>query len=353
MLRTVGLAAALTLTSLIGCAKKPETGADGLKATAEVKTVVLADAMLDRTVTAYGGVEFAPGGEHTLSAPVEAKVAEVLVTAGSPVSAGQTLIVLTASAQTQIELKKAADDARTEQDVYDRAVRLKALGIDSNADVESARATNVTAQATLSSLHARASGLTITSPVSGAVETLTAAPGDLVATGASLGKVGQLSATRLRLGVEPTAAAVKAGDAVRLGQTGGGGVSHTGVVVGIDPQLDPQTRLASVLVDARGVSFPPGTALKGEIVTGHASGPVAPYGAIYYDADQPYVLVVDKGVAHHRNVQLGARQGDRVELVGGVHAGERIVSEGGASLDDGAAVKEAPAAPPAGEKDAG
>ena len=345
-------AAAVTLAALAGCAKKADDSADDVKATAEVKTAVLADAALDRTVTAYGGVEFAPGGERTLSAPVEARVAEVRVTAGAPVSAGQVLIVLAPSPQTQIDLKKAADDARTAQEAYDRVVRLKASGIDSNADVESARATTVVAQATLSSLRTRAAGLTVTSPVTGAVETLTAAPGDLVASGASLGKVGQLSATRPRLGVDPSAAsAIKVGDAVRL-QAVGGGESRAGVVVGVDPELDPQTRLAGVLVDARGVSFPPGSTVKGEVATGQASGPVAPYGAIYYDTNQPYVLVVDKGVAHHRDVQLGARQGDQVELVSGVKAGERIVTEGGASLDDGTAVKEAPAAPAAEAPDA-
>lgn len=350
MTRTASAASLLALALLAGCAKKADDSADA-KATAEVKTAVLAAAALDRTVTAYGGVEFAPGGERTLSAPVEAKVAEVRVTAGSPVQAGQVLIVLAPSPQTQVDLKKGADDARTAQEAYDRAVRLKASGIDSNADVETARAASVVAQATLASLRARAAGLTVTSPVTGAVETLTAAPGDLVASGASLGKVGQLSATRLRLGVDPSAVgAVKSGDAVRL-QGAGGGETHTGVVVGVDPQLDPQTRLAGVLVDARGARFAPGATVKGEVVTGHASGPIAPYGAVYYDTNQPYVLVVDKGVAHHREVQLGARQGDQVELVSGVHAGERIVTEGGASLDDGAAVKEAPAADTA--KDAG
>lgn len=357
MTRTASAASLLALALLAGCAKKADDSADDsaddAKPTAEVKTAVLADAALARTVTAYGGVEFAPGGERTLSAPVEAKVAEVRVTAGVPVQAGQVLIVLAPSPQTQIDLKKAADDASTAQQAYDRAVRLKAQGIDSNADVESARATNVVAQATLSSLRARTSGLTVTSPVSGAVETLTASPGDLVAAGASLGKVGQLSATRLRLGVDPSAVTgVKVGDAVRL-QAAGGGAARPGVVVGVDPQLDPQTRLAGVLVDARGTSFSPGATVKGEVVTGQASGPVAPYGAVYYDTNQPYVLVVDKGVAHHRDVQLGAREGDQVELVSGVHAGERIVTEGGASLDDGAAVKEAPAAPAADAKDAG
>ncbi len=343
------LVAAACATALTACTRK-DTAADTPKLTAEVKTVVLVDGVLDRTVTAYGSAEFAPDAERMLAAPIEAKVAQVLAGAGAQVAAGQAVILLSPSPQTEIDLKKAADEARTSRQSYDRAVRLKTSGLDSNADVESARATDVVAQATLASLQSRAAGLTVTSPVAGVVETLTAAPGDLVATGASLGKIGQLGAVRVRLALDPAAvASVHAGQSVRL-QPAGGGAETTGVVASINPTVDPQTRLASVIVRASGLA--PGEALKGEVVTGRASGPVAPHAAIDYDQDQSYVLVVQGGVVHRRNVRLGPEQGDQVEIASGVKSGERVVVEGGASLDDGAAVKEAAPAPAAG-KDAG
>ena len=348
------LACALSLSA---CARK-EAADDTPKLTAAVKTAVLGDASLERTVTAYGAVEFAPGAERTLSAPVESRVAQVLVAAGSPVAVGQTVIVLSPSPQTRIDLKKAADDAVTAQKAYDRAVRLQASGLDSNADLETARAANVVAQATLQSLQARAAGLTLKSPVAGVVETMTAAPGDLAATGASLAKVGRLGAIRLRLGVDSAQAAqVRPGAPVKLqpaaGGTEPGGAERRGMVQGVDPQLDAQTRMAGVIVQADGAGFAPGQTVRGEIVVGRASGPVAPRLAIYYDQDQPYVLVVQGGVAHKREVTLGPAQGDRVELASGVKAGERIVVEGGASVDDGTAVKEAPPAPDAPESKSG
>lgn len=343
-------AAVACVLTLAACAKK-DAADDTPKLTAQVTTAVLADGTLDRTITAYGAAEFAPDAERTLAAPIEAKVARVLLGAGARVGAGQAVIVLSPSPQTQIDLKKAADDARTSREAYDRAVRLKASGLDSNADVETARAADVVAQATLASLQSRAAGLTVTSPVAGVIETLTAAPGDLVATGASLGKVGQLGSTRVHLALDPrSVSSLRAGESVRL-QPAGGGAETSGVVTSVDPAIDPQTRLASVIVRAQGLA--PGLALKGEVVTGQASGPVAPHGAIYYDQDQPYVLVVQGGVAHRRDVKLGPEQDDRVEIASGVKAGERIVTEGGASLDDGTAVKEAPAAGPNSVKDAG
>ena len=90
---------------------------------------------------------------------------------------------------------------------------------------------------------------------------------------------------------------------------------------------------------------PPGQSVRGEIVTGRSIGPIAPAGAVYYDQDKAYLMIVDKGVAHHRDVTLGAIQAGRVEIRSGAAAGERIVVDGGASLDDGVAIKEAAPTP--------
>ncbi len=349
--RTALFAGACALV-LAACAKKEAAG-EAPRLTAEVRTAVLADAAVERTVTAYGAAEFAPGAEQSLSAPIEARVAQVLAGAGSLVSAGQAVVVLSPSAQTGIDLKKAVDDARTSQQAYDRALRLKASGLDSNADVETARSANVLAQATLQSLQARTAGLTVRSPVKGVVEALTASPGDLVASGASLGKVGRLGSVRLRLALDPSAAAgVRPGETVRL-TPADGGEARVGVVRSLDPRIDAQTRMASVMVDAADAALAPGRAVRGEIVVGRADGPVVPHAAIYYDQDQPYVLVVQHGVARRRNVALGAVQGEQVQLSSGARAGERIVTEGGASLDDGTPVKEAPPPAAAPDKDAG
>jgi RND family efflux transporter MFP subunit len=341
------LANAACALALSACGAKKDAADDQPKLTAEVTTAVLTNASLDQTATAYGAAEFAPNAERTLATPVEAKVTQVLAGPGTRVAAGQSVILLSPSPQTEVDLKKAGDDAKTAQAAYDRAVRLKASGLDSNADVETARAANTSAQAVYQSLQSRLSALTVKSPVDGVVETVTATPGDLAASGASLGKVGRLGAVRVRLGLEPSELGlVHAGERVRL-EPAAGGPSRFGQVASVSPVVDAQTKLAAVIVQADG--WAPGQTVKGDILVGHSSGPVAPQGAVYYDQDQPYVLVVDHGVAHKRNVKLGVEQGDSVELVSGVNAGDRIVVVGGASLDDGTAVKEAVAA----QKDAG
>ena len=52
------------------------------------------------------------------------------------------------------------------------------------------------------------------------------------------------------------------------------------------------------------------------------------------------VFVVRDGTAERRAVTVGAADGDQVEVVSGLSAGDRVVTDGPASLADGSRVKE-------------
>ncbi|MEE8138896.1 MAG: hypothetical protein V3T81_08540, partial [Thermoanaerobaculia bacterium] len=51
------------------------------------------------------------------------------------------------------------------------------------------------------------------------------------------------------------------------------------------------------------------------------------------------VYVVDGGVARRREVELGFREGDRVEVLSGVVEGERVVTVGQDGLSDGTPIR--------------
>ena len=346
----------LPLLVLAACGKKAAEE-DAPKPTAEVKTAVVSASTFPDTVTAYGAAEFAPGAEHGLSAPAEANISQVLVGAGTRVSAGQPVMVLAPSPQSKLDLQKGVQDARTAAEAYARAQRLRSTGLVSDADVETAHAASATAQAALGSLRSRLGQLTVRAPVAGVVETITGSPGDLVAAGANLGKVGALTPPRVRLGVDPTLARqLRPGLLVHVGRVQGGG-EVDGRIASVDPRADAQTRLATVIVTpAASPRLDPGETVKGAIVLREVTGEVVPRAAVYYDQDQAYLLVVAGGVAKKRDVKLGAELGGgadaTVQVAEGLKPGERIVVEGGASLDDGTAVKEAPA-PAAAKEDKG
>ena len=50
-------------------------------------------------------------------------------------------------------------------------------------------------------------------------------------------------------------------------------------------------------------------------------------------------MITPDTVAHRRSVKLGLREGDKVQILNGVHPGEEVVIVGGMGLDDKAKVK--------------
>ena len=330
---------------LAGCGKH-DADVDA-RPTALVTTAAIVAGPIADTVTAYGAAEITPQGERTLIAPVEAVVASVAAAPGTAVRAGEAVVVLTPSAATRLDLDKTGHDATVAEAAYARAVRLRAAGLDSDADVETARAVAATASEAANTLRSRAgAAMTVRAPIAGVVESVALAPGDQAAAGAAVAKVGDATALRIRLGVEPAAAAaVHVGARVHLAATSGGSEWDSRVIA-IDPRLDPQTKLASISVQApAGATLSPGQPVRGTVELRQRAGVlIAPRAALLYDGEQPYVFVIAGGAAHRKPVTLGALDGDRVEIVQGLAAGDRVAVDGAAALDDGMAAREGKAA---------
>ena len=69
---------------------------------------------------------------------------------------------------------------------------------------------------------------------------------------------------------------------------------------------------------------------------------VVPIAAVSEQGQLQSVLVVEEGNAHTRLVTLGQKQGDVVEILSGLNAGERVVSPRSTTLADGAHVEPRP-----------
>ncbi len=349
MIRHSALLALLPLLLLAACGKPADEG--DVKPVASVTTAIVQTGDADDTLTAYGAAEFAPGGEHGLVAPVEAVVARILAPTGTRVAAGQAIAVLQPSPASALDLSKALADATAADAALARAVRLKAGGLSGDAEVETARAAAETADAMIKSLTARGgAALTLKAPTAGVVESFGVDTGAVAPQGATVVKIGDLGALRLRLGVEPgRVSGVRIGAVAHLASLAGR-PGADGSVTAIDPRLDPQTRQASVYLVAPGGAFAPGEPVKADIVLArHARALLIPRAAVLYDGPQPYVFVAAGGAAHRRNIALGVETAAAAEAAKGLSAGERVVAEGASALEDGMAIREAApatAAPP-------
>ncbi|MCT2560200.1 efflux RND transporter periplasmic adaptor subunit [Tsuneonella sp. YG55] len=294
-----------------------------------------------QTQTLYGAIELSADNQFTLSAPVEATVAALLRPAGSPVARGQGVVSLRASPSTQATYAQNAAAARSAQQAYERAKRLRADGLVSDAEVESARSAAAGASAQARALSAQTGGLVLRSPGAGYVQSIVVNPGDLVAAGATVATIARAGDLRARFGLDPALVSqLVRGKGVRIARPGGGEAAIV-PILSVDPSADPQTLLASLYASVpAGLGIGAGQTMTGEVTLAEASNAVTiPYSALLDEGGQPYVYVVTKGVAHRRDVVAGASDGPTVAIAKGVAVGDVVVTQGGTALEDGMKVR--------------
>lgn len=107
----------------------------------------------------------------------------------------------------------------------------------------------------------------------------------------------------------------------------------TGVVEAVSPVASPRSRrdpqkffsVEATIDDIDVELMRAGSQLRAEIVTGRVDeGVVVPAQAVYGDADEPHVYLVDGRRSVRRSVVLGQRSPDLVEITNGVSPGDRI-----------------------------
>lgn len=334
---------------LSGCGGSAPDEAPHVEPTARVRTAVAQSQSIAREVQVDGAIEAGPGSARAIVAPAEAIVASIAAPNGTPVQAGQAVVVLRPSPPAQTELARAGIELATATAAYQRALRLRGDGLVSDADVETARSAMATATAVRQNLRLASGGGALRAPVRGTVQGMTVRPGDQVPAGTTLATIGSTDDMRARFGIDPALARqIRPGQQVRISAVGDGGNGDEGVttVLGVDPQIDPATRQASVFVRLPSQGrWGLGQPLRATIALGAPpSGISIPYAALLDDGGKSFVFVVQKGAAKRVEVQPGNSSGDRIQILGGLSVGDKLVVEGGTALEDGMKVTEAGAA---------
>ena len=339
MTKNLTLAAFMVVAACAGPTDEP-------KARDPVALVVLGMAergAIAATLTLYGVAEHGARGRYVLSAPVEASLSRIAAPIGTAVQRGQVIAELTPSPSAQLALAKSTTEKRTADEAYARARRLRGDGLLSDAEVETMRAAAESADATVVSLTRTmaATSLTLRATAPGYVDSLGAGAGVLVPAGTPVATLTTHDDLRARFGIDP-ANARKLSTGTRLTvATATGGTVLTVPILSIDPVVDPQTRLAAVYAALpAGSGIGAGETLTADVAITTANDIVTiPYAALLDDAGQPYVFVVQDGVAHRRDVATGPASTTRIALTKGLEAGAQVVTEGGTALEDGMQVR--------------
>lgn len=120
------------------------------------------------------------------------------------------------------------------------------------------------------------------------------------------------------------------------------GQEYQGRVLRISPLLDPQTRNGIVEIEIHNRDG----RLKGEMFaraelslgTTHEAT-LVPRDALVYRGDQPGVYLIEQETARFRPIETGLTQGERVEVISGLQAGEVVITGGANTVKEGDQVK--------------
>jgi membrane fusion protein, copper/silver efflux system len=187
--------------------------------------------------------------------------------------------------------------------------------------------------------------LTLFSPFTGHVLEKMVNRGQFVDAGMALFKIADLSVVWLIADVyEYELPAIRLGQPAVIRMAAYSGETFTGKAIYIYPYLDPQTRTAKVRYEFANPhgKLKPEMFADVEISVNLGEKLAVPEGAVI-DTGVRQVVLVDRGSGYFepREVRLGAKAGDVVEVLGGLLAGERVVTSANFLIDSESKLKEA------------
>ncbi len=120
------------------------------------------------------------------------------------------------------------------------------------------------------------------------------------------------------------------------------GSTFQGSVKLINPRVDVQTGTVKVTIEVfdETLHLKPGMFVETKIVIGNKENVlVIPRKAILYKQNKTFVFVMDQNMVSQREITLGLREEDYVEVLSGLEPGEVIVTVGVEGLEDGERVE--------------
>jgi multidrug efflux pump subunit AcrA (membrane-fusion protein) len=375
-----------------GCAKNETAQARGRDAAAKpVKTEAVKQETVKRSVEVVGTL--AAVDQVTISSEAEGKVSRILADLGDRVTAGQALIQLdnekqqynfdqmkAALARTLAQygapdpqhlpdiektpdVQKANADLQQAKQSYDRASELfkkllvprqtlddaetalqskKASYESSLQNAKNLRASIQASEATMKLADRQFRDTQIRAPFDGYVEKRLVNLGELVKTQMPVMAIVRVDPLKVTAEIpEKMGPWIKNGQPVELHVDAYPTEVFTGTVSRISPAVNTATRAFpfEALIPNKIAQLKPGTFARVHIESGKTDEVMTlPYAALQYryGVNRAFVVAGDKLVA--RELKVGDRMGDRIEIVSGVKAGEQVAVTDVEKLVDGAKV---------------
>lgn len=186
---------------------------------------------------------------------------------------------------------------------------------------------------------------TVTAPIDGVIESVNVTANEISAQGYPAFTISDKEAMEVSFYVpEDVRNYLKSGDQIHVDTPSGDVKGH---ITLIGTAVDPQKGLFKVTAEITTVtdkSFLSNTSVSLSLVTNSVKDQILiPFDAVYYDNDQAYVFVAEKGTegdrAVRRDVTAGAYNNEMIAILDGLSDGDRIITTWGAGLKDGAPIE--------------
>lgn len=335
--------------------------------TVEVRDVSVGE--ISDQIRTYGNVRAQDNVRVTPQ--VSERVMRIFADLGDTVRSGQVLARLNDTSfrdqmlrdRAQLEQARAAQERDSLN--FSRQTEIFARELLSQAELDNARAVYFASRAAFRAATAaytqssqNLSYTEIKSPVSGVITRRLVSPGDVAGAGQTAYEISNLAGYEIRAFL-PLSDWRKAlvGHSVEFRVSGASQSNANGVIVRVSPELDPITGLGEVVmaVTRRGPDLYPGVLVDARIsVETKTDAVIIPRSALVENVQtvidpesnvirlsRSYSVFVSQGdsVAARRPLEMGIQQGDRIEILDGLTAGEKLIITGQNSLEDGSRIR--------------
>lgn len=280
----------------------------------------------------------------TLSATVTDTISAIHFDDGDRVAAGEVLVEMTDAEEKALldEARVTAAEARRQ---YERIKSLEATGTAAKSLLDERLREWEAARARLVAIESRLADRVVRAPFAGVVGLRNISLGALVEPGDVITTLDDDSLMKLDMQVPATFLNVlKRGLEIEGTTRAYGERVFRGEVRSIDSRVDPVTRSVTVraVLPNDDQALKPGMLMQVALLKNPRQSLAVPEQTLLSEGDKHFVLVVDEAdgnKAVKREVRIGARKPGQVEVVEGLRAGEKVITDGAIKLRPGQPVK--------------
>jgi membrane fusion protein (multidrug efflux system) len=260
---------------------------------------------------------------------------------GQRVREGQVLVELD-SAQARADLAAAEAASAESASQVKRSRELINTRTISESQFEQLEATMKANDARVAAARSRLDDTVIRAPFAGRVGLRRVSVGSLISPGTTITTLDDISVIKVDFSVpENLLAGLREGLKVTAIAAAFPGREFGGTVSGVDSRVDPVSRSVTVRANVPNpdLALKPGMFLNVSLARDEHDALMVPEAALVPEQSRQFLFMVEEGRAVRREVRIGRRQPGRVEVVGGLRAGEEVIVEGTQKVRDGGSVR--------------